>query len=184
MKNIVLKFGLIAGIPLAALTAVMVPLCIDGTLAMSHSQVIGYTAMVLAYLAVFFGIRSYREKVNGGAITFGRAFKVGILITFVTCAVYVIGWEIVYWNFLPDFEDKYAAATLKQMRADGATAEKIAEAETKLARFKELYKNPFFNVGITFLEVFPVGLIVTLVSAAILKRKVAPGPPAPATVMA
>ncbi|HEV7240423.1 MAG TPA: DUF4199 domain-containing protein [Thermoanaerobaculia bacterium] len=179
MKNIVLTYGLIAGGILAAMTAIMVPLCMNGTFDFSYSEIVGYSTMILAYMAVFLGIRNYREKIGGGAITFGRAFKVGILITLITSAVYVIGWEIVYWNFIPDFGDKFAAYSLEKMRADGASAAALAEAQTKMVRFKELYKNPLFNVGMTFVEVFPVGLIVTLVSAAILRKK-SPSTPAPA----
>lgn len=179
MKRIVLTYGLISGGILAAMTAIMIPFCMDGTLHFDNSEIIGYSAMILAYVAVFLGIRNYRENHGGGAITFGKAFKVGILITLVTCAVYVIGWEIVYWGFIPDFGDKFAAYSLEKMRADGVSGAALAKAQTEMARFKELYKNPLFNVGMTFIEVFPVGLIVTLVSAAILRKK-SPSTPAPA----
>lgn len=178
MKRIVLKYGLISGGILAILFAITLPLFLNGTITMRSSQLIGYTSMVLSFIAVFFGIRAYRDGQNGGTITFGKAFKVGILITLVTCAVYVIGWEIAYWGFLPDFGDKYAALVLEEMKADGATPAALAEATANMEKFKELYKNPFFNVGMTFLEVFPVGLIVTLVSAAILRKKT-PGLTAP-----
>ena len=171
MKPTVLKYGLISGAILATLTSITVPLCLNGTIDMRHSQVLGYTMMALSFIAVFFGIRSYRDRNNGGTITFGKAFKVGILITLVTCAVYVIGWEIVYWGFLPDFGDKYAAYVLQQMQEDGETPAKIAEAAANMETFKKLYRNPFFNVGMTFLEVFPVGLVVTLISAAVLRKK-------------
>ena len=171
MKKIVLTFGLISGGIIAALMAIMLTLCLSGTIDMDHSQLLGYTIMVLAYIGVFFGIRTYRDDHNGGTITFGRAFKVGILIVLVTCAVYVIGWEIVYWGFLPDFGDKYAAYTLEKMRTDGESAAAIAEARVNMEKFKELYRNPVYNVALTFLEIFPVGLLVTLISAAILRRK-------------
>ena len=111
----------------------MLPLCMNGTIDFKYSEIVGYSTMVLAFLAVFFGIRTYREKNGGGAITFGKAFKVGILITLVTCAVYVIAWEIVYWGFFPDFGDKFAAYTLEKMRADGASAAAIAKAQQKMA---------------------------------------------------
>ncbi len=174
MKKIVLTYGLISGGILAVLTAIMVPACMEGHVDMTNSALLGYTMMVLAYIAVFLGIRSYRERNNAGVITFGKAFQVGILITLITCAVYVIGWEIVYWNFLPDFGDKYAAGTLEKMKASGASAAEIAKTTAEMEQFKKLYKNPLFNVGMTFLEVFPVGLIVTLISAAILRRKTPP----------
>lgn len=175
MKRIVLTFGLVSGGILAALTAVMLPLCMNGTIRFESSELLGYSMMVLAFLAVFFGVRTYRENVQGGSITFGRAFRVGILITLVTCAVYVIGWEIVYWGFLPDFGDTYAAHVLEKLKAEGASPEKLAVETAKMDSFRKMYRNPFFNVGMTFLEVFPVGLVVTLVSAGILRRKPAAG---------
>jgi hypothetical protein len=171
MKKTVWTYGLLSGGILAALTATLLPLCFNGTLAFENSELVGYSAMLLSFIAVFFGIRSYRENHGGGTITFGKAFKVGILITLITCAVYVIGWEIVYWGFIPDFGDKFAALTLEKARADGQSAAELAELSASMERFKVWYRNPFFNVGMTFLEVFPVGLVMTLVSAAILRRK-------------
>jgi hypothetical protein len=171
MKNIVLRYGLISGVVLAALTSITLPLCLNGTIEMRDSQVLGYSIMALSFIAVFFGVRNYRDRQNGGTITFGKAFKVGILIALMTCAVYVVSWEIVFWGFMPDFGDKYATLVLEKMTKDGAAPAAIAEARANMEQFKQLYRNPFFNVGMTFMEVFPVGLIVTLVSAAILRRR-------------
>lgn len=180
MKRIVLTFGLIAGGILSAMMAISLPLLMNGTLDFENGELAGYSTMLLSFLAIFFGIRSYREKNGGGTITFGKAFKVGILITLIACAMYVITWEIIYFNFAPDFADKYAAFTIDKMRADGASSAEILAAQNKMADFKEWYANPLLNIGITFLEVFPIGLIVTLVSAAILRRKPAAGMHAPA----
>ncbi len=178
MQKIVLRFGFASGAILVALSAVLVPLCMNGAL---HSEIVGYSAMILSFLLVFFGVRSYRDNVAAGAIGFGKAFQVGILITLITCAMYVIAWEIVYYNFFPDFLDQYNAHALERMRAAGESEAAIREETRKMADFAKLYANPLFNVGITFLEVFPVGLIVTLVSAAILRRK--PGQVAPASAV-
>src|SRR5881396_704843 len=99
MKKIVLKFGLLSGLVISGIGAILTPIfCMRGNF--ENSQVVGYSAMVLAFLFVFFGIRAYREN-NGGAITFGKAFQVGILITLITCTFYVVSWEIVYFNFMP-----------------------------------------------------------------------------------
>jgi Protein of unknown function (DUF4199) len=181
MKRIVLRFGLASGAILLALESVMLPLCLNGTLDFDISLILGYTVQVLSFLMVFFGVRSYRDGVGAGAISFGRAFGVGLLISLITCAVYVIAWEIVYFNFFPDFLDKFNAHALAKMRAAGESEAAIREATAKMAEMAKHYKNLFFNVGVTFMEVFPVGLIVTLVSAAILRRK--PRQDAPAAVM-
>ena len=174
MKKVILTFGLIAGTILAGLMVGMVPACYSGTLDLDKSELVGYASMVLAFVLVFVGIRSYRENAGGGAITFGRAFKVGILITLIACAMYVISWEIVYFNFVPDFAEKYAAHVIREMQTKGATAADIAAKQKQMIEFQRMYKNPLVNIGMTLLEVFPVGLIVTLVSAAILRKRPAP----------
>ncbi len=182
MKKIVWTFGLISGGILAVLMAVTAPLCMDRKMG-DYAEIIGYSAMVLAFLLVFFAIRSYRENVGGGTITFGKAFQVGIAVCLIASTCYVVTWEIVYYNFLPDFVDRYAAHTLERMQVKGATPQAIEKATQDLARFKVLYKNPLFNVGMTFVEVLPVGLVVTLISAAILRRKT-PRAPAAAPAVA
>jgi hypothetical protein len=169
VKKIVLRFGLASGGILLALSAVTIPLCMNGTL--DHSLILGYSNMVLSFLLVFFGVRSYRDNVAGGAIGFGKAFQVGLLITLITCAMYVVAWEIVYFNFFPNFLDLYNAQALAKMRSSGASEAAIREATTKMAELAKKYTNPLFNSALTFMEVFPVGLIMTLVSAAILRRK-------------
>lgn len=177
MKRIVLRFGLASGAILMAVSAVMLPLSMNGNIDFGQSEVIGYSAMVLAFLLVFFGIRSYRDNVAAGTIGFGKAFQVGILITLITCAMYVIAWEIAYFNFFPDFLDQYTAHCLTKMRAAGESEAAIREKTAQLASMAKYYDNVFFNSAITFMEVFPVGLIVTLVSAAILRRKPREGVP-------
>ena len=184
MKSIVLKYGLISGLILGAMTAVTIPLCMNGVIDFERSEVVGYASMVLSFILVFIGIRSYREKQGGGAITFGRAFKVGILITLVTCAVYVVSWQIVYFGFIPDFDEKYAAFTIEKLRAGGASPAELDAESRKMDEFRRLYANPLFNVAMTFMEVFPVGLIVTLVSAGILRRKAPPVGSEPAAALA
>jgi hypothetical protein len=180
MQKIVLRFGLASGAILLAMSAVLMPLCMNGTIDFENSELLGYSAMVLSFLLVFFGVRSYRDTVAGGEIGFGRAFKVGILISLVTCAMYVIAWEIAYFNFFPDFLDQFTVRVLAKMRADGESEAAIRKTTEQMAFMAKYYKNPLFNSAITFMEVFPVGLIVTLVSAAILRRKPRQGAPAPA----
>jgi len=180
MKRIVFRFGLASGVILVAISAVMLPLCMNGTIDFDNSELLGYSAMVLSFLLVFFGVRSYRDTVAGGEIGFGRAFKVGLLITLVTCAMYVIAWQIAYFNFFPDFLDQYTAYVLDKMRADGESEAAIRKTTEQMAFMAKYYDNPLFNSAITFMEVFPVGLVVTLVTAAILRRKPRQGAPEPA----
>jgi hypothetical protein len=170
MKRIVLSFGLISGALMALFMFATMPF-ID-KIGMDKGYFVGYTSMVLAFMLVFFGIRSYRENIGGGAISFGRAFAVGILIAVISSICYVIAWEILYRNFMPDFMDKYAAYMIEKARAAGASAQAIQAQQQQMQQFKQLYdSNPFVNFAMTFIEPFPVGLIITLISALILKKK-------------
>jgi hypothetical protein len=184
MKKIVLTFGLISGTVLAAIMAVLMQLGMNGKVPLSSLEVVGYTSIIASFVAIFFAIRSYREQVGGGVITFGRAFKVGILVTLISSVIYVASWQVTYWGFMPDFEDRYAAIVLQELRDSGATPAVLAEETKKMEEFKVMYKNPLFNVGMTFMEIFPVGLLMTLIAAAILRRKQAPGIPTTARVAA
>ncbi|NDQ56982.1 MAG: DUF4199 domain-containing protein [Acidipila sp.] len=181
MKKTVLTFGLISG----ALSSLMMV----ATLPFLHSisfdkgMVIGYTAIVLSFLLVFFGIRSYRDNVGGGQISFAKAFAVGISITLISCVFYVVTWEILYFNFLPDFMDKYGAYLIAKLKASGAGPAAIQAKMEEVKRYKEIEDNPLLNAAMTFIEPFPIGLAITLISAAVLRKK-APSQPAQSAVPA
>jgi len=169
MKKIVLTFGLIAGAILSAMMLLTLPFL--DRIGFDKGEIIGYTTMVLAFLMVFFGVRSYRDNVAGGIVTFGRAFLVGLLITLVASACYVATWQVVYYKLAPDFGEKYAAYAVEKAKKSGATEAQIAARAQEMKDFMEMYKNPLVNIAITFVEPMPVGLLLTLVTAGVLSRK-------------
>jgi len=170
MKRIVLTFGLIAGAIMAAMMAITMPF--HDRISPSNGMVIGYTTMVLAFLLVFFGIRSYRDTVGAGKISFGRALGVGLLIMLIASACYVVTWEIIYFNFLPDFAEKCAAYEIQKVRASGKSPAEIERDVESIRSMMDLYgKNILVNIAFTFLEPLPVGVPMTLISALILRRR-------------
>ena len=173
MKKTVLTFGLISGAVSSLLMMLLMIFLVD-KIGFDKAIIVGYTTIVVSLLLVPFGIRSYRENVGGGSITFGRAFTVGILITLISCVCYVVVWLIAYYNFMPDFVEKYAAFMVEKARASGASQQAIAATVQEMNSMKTMLDNPLMNAAITFTEPFPVGLLVTLISAAILRKK--PGP--------
>ena len=168
MTRVVLIFGLLAGAVLAVMMVVQVGFIDE--IGFDRGEIIGYTTMVVAFLMVFFGIRSYRDTLYGGTISFGKAVGVGLLITLVASLCYVITWEVIFYWFAPDFIEKYSAYMVEKAREAGATEQELAAKAAEWARYREMYKNPLINAGMTLIEVFPVGLVVTLISAAILRR--------------
>jgi uncharacterized protein YacL len=169
MKKTVLTFGLIAGLIISVL--------MDGSLLLAdkigsaHSLLLGYANMVASFLLIYFGIRSYRDNNLAGQISFGRAFACGILIALITTVCYVATWEVLYFNFMPHFMDSYFAAQIHRVQASGLDPAITAARVAAIERSQQLYQNPFVNMAYTFIEPFPVGLIITLISAAILRRK-------------
>jgi hypothetical protein len=170
MKKIVLTFGLISGAIMAVLMLANVGF-ID-RIGFDNGTIVGYTLIVLSFLMVFFGIRSYRENVGGGYITFGRAFSVGILIALIASVVYVVTWEFEYRNWFYDFPEKYTTYAIETARASGASAEEVARQTAEMNSMFDLYRgNIFARAAFTFLEPFPVGLLITLISALVLRKQ-------------
>lgn len=180
MRKIVLTFGLIAGAVMS--TLMVIAMVNQDAIGFDRGVIVGYTSMVLAFLMVFFGVKSYRDNVAGGHVTFGRAFKVGLLITIVGTACYVVSWQIVYYGFMPDFLDKYSAYAMDQARQSGASEAELTQKTKEMADFIEMYKNPLVNIAFTTIEPLPVGLVFTLVTAGVLGRKRRAGDPAAALV--
>ena len=139
MKRVVAVFGLISGLITSVLMGLS--LLIADRIGDGHSMLLGYTIMVASFLLIYFGIRSYRDNILAGQISFGRAFTCGILITLITCVCYVAMWEVLYFNFMPHFMDSYFAAQIHKVQASGldpaTTAAKIAAATALSAALPE-----------------------------------------------
>lgn len=169
MKKTVLTFGLISGVILSAMMLATLPF--HDEIGFDRGLIVGYTTMVLAFLLIFFGVRSYRDNVAGGTVRFGRALAVGALIGTVASLCYVATWEAVYPSIGPEYIAKYQAHMLNKARANGETEVAIAQKKAELDKFAKQYDNLAFNAAMTFLEPLPVALIVALVSAGVLSRR-------------
>jgi hypothetical protein len=170
MKKIILTFGLISGVISSVLMCATIPFLSD----LEHGEkglIIGYTAIVLSFLLVYFGIRSYRDNLGNGAITFGRGFGIGICITLISCVFYVVTWEILYFNFIHGFMDGYFAKQIQAVQAAGGTPAAVQAKVAAIRQAQHSYENPLVNSLYTFIEPFPVGVLMTLISAAVLRKK-------------
>jgi hypothetical protein len=170
MKKTVLTFGLISGAVISLLMLFTIPFH-DAIGFEIAGFIVGYATMVLAFLLIYFGVRSYRDNVAGGTVRFGRAFAVGALIGLVSSMCYVATWELIYFKFMPDFMDKYGAHVIEKARASGESEAAIAKRKEEMAKFAEMYKNPAFNAAVTLVEPLPVALLVALIAAVVLSRR-------------
>ena len=173
MKKIIIICGSIAGLIVTSIMLASISGCITGSDFEGGigSMLLGYSSMVIAFSMIFVGIKNYRDKHNSGIITFGKSLKIGLLITLVASTIYVIVWQIDYYFFIPDFYEKYAAHIIRGMKADGATQAQIQQQMAANKSNGEMYRNPLFNAMFTYLEILPVGIIMSLLAALILKRK-------------
>ena len=171
MRKTVLTFGLISGVITSVLMLATLPFF--PRIGFDNALYVGYTNIVLSFLLVFFGIRSYRDNVNAGTISFTKAFTVGILITVISCLFYVVTWEIINYKLMPEFGEMCANHMIEQARNSGGSPAEVAAEVERTRAFLEVYnKNVFTNAAITFVvEPLPVGLVVTLFSALVLRRK-------------
>jgi uncharacterized protein DUF4199 len=172
MKKAVLKYGLISGGISALLMMCTMPF-ID-KIGFDNGYLIGYSAIILSLLAIYFGMAYYRDKVGGGQIKYGRALAIGLLITTISSICYVIAWSFVYHFIFPDFMDKYGAYMIETMKKKNLPTDEIAKQTEGLKQMKELYKNPVMFVLFTFIEPFPVGVGISIISAFIVRMKKKP----------
>ena len=171
MKKIIITYGLIAGAIVTAFMAYGV-YSMDKNPDFEGSMILGYTGMLVAFSFVFIGVKNFRDKQNDGIITFGKALKIGALISLIASTVYVGVWLIEYYCLYPDFMDKYSAAMLKKMDTTTMTAAEIKAKTDEMKMYIELYKNPLWVILMTYAEILiPIGLLVPIITALILKKK-------------
>ena len=130
----------------------------------------GYLVMLVALTLILVGVKRYRDVQCGGVIRFGRAFGLGLAIAAVAALVYALIWESYLQISGHDFMADYTQSILDGMRAEGATPAAIAAKEAEMRSMAEAYQNPLLRIPMTFVEIFPVGLLVALISAALLRN--------------
>lgn len=169
MLRTILMFGIIAGLIVAVpMFALLMTDPEHDTWA--SSQITGYALMIVALSMIFIGVKSYRDKVRGGVIKFLPAFLLGLGISAVAALVYVIGWEITLAMSNYTFAADYTASILERAQAKGATPAELDALRAQYAQFEQMYANPAFRLPMTFIEIFPVGLIISLIAAALLRN--------------
>ena len=173
MKKLVLNYGIIAGLLSSAWLVISVMAGFDH-MDTTTGMIMGFASMILGFSFIFVAVRKYRDDFGNGTVTFGQAFKIGLFISLIAATIYVITWLIDYYFFIPDFMEKYAQKAVEQMRADGVPEATIQAEAANMEQFREMYKNPLFVALITYTEILPVGLLMSLLSALILRKKPQP----------
>jgi len=171
MKKTIWVCGVIAGI-FSVTWGVISAGPLSDSLSLNTRLVLGYATMILAFSLIFVAIKNYRDTYSEGQITFGKALGIGLLVTLIASTVYVVVWMIDFSYFVPDYSEKYQAQAIAQMKASGASAaiiqKQAAEISSSMAKYKS---SAAFRVMFTYLEIAPVGIVVSLIAALILKNK-------------
>lgn len=175
MKRTVIVFGLIAGVIIGALVVLM--RVIDTTLeqiSLDHSQFIGYGIMVVSLSMIFFGIKSYRDTYGGGKINFWKGVQIGLLITAIAAIMYAGVWLVhnaIFPEWLGAFMERYSEYQADSMRSAGSSQAEIDTAKREMLEMGKMLENPLIFFLIALVEIIPVGIVITLISAAILRKK-------------
>jgi len=164
MNNIILKNGLFGGSIVSALLVIMT-MYMKANPEKEVSMMIGFAGMLLSFFFVVKGIKQQREA-NNGIISFGKAFLTGFWIVLVISTIYVLVWLVILYNFFPNFMEHYA-----NMAIEKASPNEVAKVTEEMNSYKEMYKNPIMVILLTYMEILPLGIVFSLVSALILKRK-------------
>jgi len=168
MLRTILIFGLLAGAVVAVPMNLMMIFGKEGD--GSHSLFTGYALMLLAFTFTFVGVKHYRDRALGGVIRFLPALLVGLGISLVASLIYVIAWEITLHATNFTFMADYSQAIIERARARGDSPEALARLTAEMQAMQVKYANPLFRLPMTFAEIFPVGLLVSGVSAGLLRN--------------
>lgn len=171
MKRNVLVYGAIGGL-ITVSWALIAMVIFQHKLDMTLGMILGYTSMFIANIFLVVGVKNYRDKYNGGVITFGKAFKVGILITLIASTIYVINWLIYDYATGSQFMESYAQSMHKELVESGASEAFISKQDIEMKEFMVMYQNPFFKAAMTYMEILPMGILFTLITAFVMRRKV------------
>ncbi len=164
MNNIVLKNGIFGGLVVSAVMC-YVTYSMKSNPDMEPNMYLGFGSMLVAFSFIVFGILQQR-KANNDVLNFGSAFKTGVLIALITSTIYVLVWLVIFYNFFPDFIERYGEIMVKN-----TPAEDLAAKQEELEWMKGVYKSPLGIIGMTYVEILPLGIVAALVSAFILKKK-------------
>lgn len=170
MKRTILICGLIGGLISVGWFVVSEQL-LTTNMSIDTRVYFGYATMLLGLSVIFVAIKNYRDNYNAGVVTFGKGFRIGLLITLIASTVYVVVWMIDFTWFVPDYFNNFKSHMLAEMKAHGATAAAIKAKTAELDGAMEMYKNPILNALFTYMEIVPVGLVVSLIAALILKKR-------------
>lgn len=173
MKKVVLTFGLIAGLIITGLVWVTATLVDRGAIGFNRFEVVGYASMLIALSMVFFGIKSYRDSA-GGTLRFWKGVQVGVLISLIAGVLYwggAISYGIVNPGFDERFMKQFTDLKVGKLQEQGAPQEKIDGAKAEVEVMQGLFKNPVLFFLVCMMEVLPVGIVVALISAGLLRRR-------------
>ncbi|HVV04924.1 MAG TPA: DUF4199 domain-containing protein [Puia sp.] len=170
MKKIVLVCGVIGGL-ITTVWMVVLLIFYNGHDHIDNGEIYGYGSMILAFSLIYVGVRNFRNKYNNGVISFGKAFRIGLYITLIASTIYVGTWQVIYYGYARDFGKVYSESKLAKLKASGVSEEAYAKQKAEMDDWVRLYDKPAFNIGMTYMEILPVGLLVSLITALILKRK-------------
>jgi hypothetical protein len=163
-----LTYGLLSG--LVSIVTLITGLALSGDKSFFSSEWFGYLVMLVALTFIFVGVKRYRDVERGGVIKFVPAFLMGLAIAAAAGVAYVAVWEIYLALTDYKFMDQYIAGIVRAKQAAGLSGAALAEELAKLESMRASYANPLFRIPMTFLEIFPVGLLVSLVSALLLRN--------------
>ena len=167
MKKLILTYGSLSGIVISAMVLLTFTVFSPN---MKYGELIGYSTMIIAFSTIYIGIKSHRDNHLNGNINFGQALKIGVGICLVASFFYITLWLIMSETIAKDFMTNYFQQSIDQIKDSNLSEAEMTVKIDDIKGFQEMYKNPFVKIGMTFLEIFPVGFLISLISAFLLKN--------------
>jgi len=127
---------------------------------------VNWASFVFIIGVLIFATITYRDKVLGGTITYGQALGFGVLTILVSVIISAIYSYIFMTIIDPEFVNKLLAMQEEKMIEQGVPAEQIEKGMEMVKKFMQ----PAVISLISIPSNMFFGLIITLITSAILKK--------------
>ncbi len=175
MRKLIWTYGIAAGIIVSLSLFLSIP-AQGAAMNFEGSEMRGFISMLIAFSLIFIAIKKISDAFYQGQITFAKSFVSGLYISLIASILYVISWEFLLANYIPNYPEQYFDYRQNLVLASGADAQTIDKIIDFEKTNMEMYRsNAFYRLSTSFSEIFPIGFLVSLLAGllfgVILKKK-------------
>lgn len=132
----------------------------------STNKGLGYVTWIIIIVCLFYAMKSYRDSVNQGTLSYGNAFVIGLLVAIIAGFISSVFTYIQFRFISPEIIDKMLQMTEDKLMSKGMSDDMIE----KSIEMSKKFMTPIIMSIMGFIMTVIIGGILSLIIAAIAKK--------------